>query len=88
MASEENPYQGPTSDADRWTPERARAGISIRGVLVGLPVALLAMLGAGLVVGLIATATLSFDLEEAARQGGGAVALASQIPYKGAKYYF
>ena len=48
---------------------------------MGLPVAFLAMLGAGLIVGLIATATLSFDLEEAARQGGGAVALASQIPY-------
>ena len=33
---------------------------------MGLPVAFLAMLGAGLIVGVIATATLSFDLEEAA----------------------
>lgn len=81
MTIEENPYQGPASDTDGWKPVRSRAGVSIRGVLVGLPVAFLAMLGAGLVVGLIATATLSFDLEEAARQGGGAVALAGQIPY-------
>ena len=48
---------------------------------MGLPVAFLVMLGAGLIVGLIATATLSSDLEEAARQGGGPVALASQVPY-------
>ena len=48
---------------------------------MGLPVAFLSMLGAGLIVGLIATATLGFDLEEAARQGGGPVALAQQVPY-------
>ena len=78
MAIEENPYAGPTSDADGWKLDRSRTGISIRGVLVGLPVAFLAMLGAGLIVGLIATATLSVDLEEAARQGVGPVAISSR----------
>ena len=81
MAGQENPYTGPTSDADGWRPDRSRSGVSIRGVLAGLPVAFLSMLGAGLIVGLIVTATLGFDLEEAARQGGGPVALAQQVPY-------
>ena len=81
MALEENPYAGPTSDADGWRPDRSRAGISIRGFWWVCRSRSYAMLGAGLIVGLIATATLSFDLEQAAREDGGPVALASQVPY-------
>lgn len=81
---EENPYAGPESDVGGWRRDRATNGISVRGVLVGLPVAVFSMLGAGLVFGLIATATVTIDLEAAARDGGGTSmmgALVSQIPY-------